>query len=62
MYARYRPFEQLWSLKSEEFVRRVGVDGMKAYKSAREETMSATEEIGKVESANDERVMGLYGV
>ena len=32
------------------------------HKSARGETMSATEEIGRVESAIDERVKGLYGV
>ena len=56
------PLEQVWSLTAEEFTRRVGVDGLKAYKSAREETMSATEEIGRVESAIDERVKGLYGV
>jgi hypothetical protein len=32
------------------------------YKSAREETTSVTEEIGKVESEIDERVKSLYGV
>ncbi len=56
------PLEQVWSLTAEEFTRRVGVDGLKAYQSAREETMSATEEIVKVESAIDERVKGLYGL
>ena len=47
-----------------KFTQRVGVDGIMsaARKSAREETMSATEEIGKVESEVDERVKGLYGV
>ncbi len=55
--------EQLWTRTAEEFTRRVGVDGIKAYKSAREETMSATKEIGKVESAIDnERVKSLYGI
>jgi hypothetical protein len=34
----------------------------KAYKSAREETMSATEDIVKVEKEIDERVKSLYGV
>ncbi len=56
------PLEQVWSLTAEEFTRRVGVDGLKAYKSAREETMSATEEIVRVEGEIDERVKGLYGV
>jgi len=32
------------------------------YKSAREETMSVTEEIGKVEKEIDERVKNLYGL
>ena len=58
------PLEQVWSLTAEEFTRRVGVDGLMsaARKSAREETMSATEEIGRDESAIDERVKSLYGV
>jgi len=56
------PLEQVWSLTAEEFTRRVGVDGLKAYQSTREETMSATEEIVRVEGEIDERVKGLYGV
>jgi hypothetical protein len=60
--ASHNPLEQVWSLGEEEFLRRVGRDGLKAYKSAREETMSATEEIVKVESEVDERVKVLYGL
>jgi hypothetical protein len=56
------PLEQVWSLTTEEFTRRVGVDGIKVFKSAREETMSVTEEIGKVESVINERVKSLYGI
>ena len=56
------PLEQVWSLTAEEFTRRVGVDGLKAYQSAREETMSMTEEIVRVEGEIDERVASLYGV
>jgi hypothetical protein len=54
------PLEQAWSLTAEEFTRRVGVDGLKAYQSAREETMSATEEIVRVEGEVDEKVKSLY--
>ena len=50
------------SFTAKEFTRRVGSDGIKAFKSAQEETMSATEKIGKVESAIDKRVKALYGV
>ncbi len=56
------PLEQVWSLTADEFTRRVGVDGLKAYQSAREETMSMTEEIVRVEGEIDERVASLYGV
>ena len=56
------PLEQVWSLTAEDFTRRVGVDGLKAYKSAREETMSATEEIVRVEGEIDDSVKSLYGV
>jgi hypothetical protein len=42
------PLEQVWSLSEEE--------------SAREETISVMEEIGRVESAIDEKVKGLYGL
>ena len=38
------------------------VDGIKAYKSAREEAMSATEEIVRVEKEIDEMVKALYRV
>jgi hypothetical protein len=34
----------------------------KAYKSAREETLSLTEEIVRVEKEIDERVKALYGL
>ncbi len=56
------PLEQVWSLTAEEFTRRVGVDGLKAYQSAREETMSVTEEIVRVEGEIDEKVKALYGL
>lgn len=54
--------ESPWSLGEEEFVRRVGRDALKAFQSAREETMSLTEEAMKVEKEIDERVKALYGV
>ena len=54
--------ELLQSQYADEFTWRISVDGLKAGQSAREETMSATEEIGRVESAIDERVKGLYGI
>ena len=56
------PLEKPWSLTAEEFTRRVGQDGMKAYKSAHEETMFVTDDIVKVESEIDERVKALYGL
>jgi type I restriction-modification system DNA methylase subunit len=56
------PLESPWSLGEEDFVRRAGRDGLKAYKSAQEETLSLTEEAVRVESAIDERVKALYGV
>lgn len=56
------PLESPWALGEEEFLRRVGRDGLKAFKSAREETVSVTEEAGRVESEIDERVKALYGV
>lgn len=56
------PLEKPWSLAAEEFTRRVGQDSLKAYKSAHEETLSVTEDIGKVEKEIDERVKSLYGV
>jgi type I restriction-modification system DNA methylase subunit len=56
------PLEQPWSLTAEEFTRRVGQDGMKAYKSAHEETMAVTEDIVRVEKEIDERVKSLYGL
>ncbi len=58
----HNPLEQVWSLGEGEFIRRVGRDELKVYKSAREETMSATEEIVKVEFEVDERVRVLYGL
>lgn len=56
------PLESPWSLGEDEFIRRVGRDGLKAFKSAREETMSMTEEAVRVEREIDERVIVLYGV
>jgi len=56
------PLESPWALPEEVFVRRVGRDALKAYKSAREETMSVTEAVGKVEKEIDERVKALYGL
>ena len=56
------PLESPWALGEEEFVRRVGRDGLKAFKSAREETLSVTEEAVRVESEIDERVKSLYRV
>ena len=63
------PLEQVWSLTAEEFTRRIKTSEVsntsevwKAYKSAREETMSVTEEIGRVEKEIDERVKSLYGL
>ena len=56
------PLESPWALGEEEFVRRVGRDSLKAFKSAREETMSVTEEAVRVEREIDERVKSLYGV
>lgn len=56
------PLEQPWSLTAEQFTRRVGLDMMKAFKSAQEETMSVTEEIVRVEKEIDERVKALYGI
>jgi hypothetical protein len=59
------PLEAPWSLTAEEFTRRVKTSEVletsevwKAYKSAREETLSVTEEIVRVEKEIDERVKG----
>ena len=51
-----------WALGEDDFVRRVGRDALKAFKSAREETMSATEEIVRVEKEINEMAKSLYGV
>ena len=63
------PLEKPWSLTAEEFTRRMKTSEVsktsevwKAYKSAREETMSVTEEIVRVEGEIDERVKSLYGI
>lgn len=45
-----------------KFTRRVGQDGIKAFKSTQEETMSVTEEILRVEKEIDERAKALYGL
>jgi len=54
------PLKQPWSLKAEEFTRKSKL--ISTYKAAREETMSVTEDIVKVEKEIDERVKALYGV
>lgn len=56
------PLESPWALGEEEFVRRVGRDGLKAFKSAREETVAFTEEISTIEKEIDKRVKTLYGL
>jgi hypothetical protein len=56
------PLESPWLLSEEDFTRRSGRDYVRVYKSAREETMSLTEEIVKVEKEIDERVKNLYGL
>jgi hypothetical protein len=63
------PLEKVWSLTAEEFTRRTKTSEVletsevwKAYKSAREETISTTEEIIRVEKEIDERVKSLYGL
>lgn len=56
------PLEIPWSLSEEDFTRRVGRDYLKVYTSAREETLSLTEEAVHVEKEIDERVKSLYGV
>ena len=57
------PLESLWLLGEEEFTRRMKTSEVwKAYKSAREETMSVTEEIVRVEKEIDEQVKALYGL
>jgi hypothetical protein len=63
------PLEKVWSLTAEEFTRRTKTSEVletsevwKAYKSAREETISTTEEIAHVEKEIDERVKSLYGL
>ncbi|MBM3145317.1 MAG: hypothetical protein FJ010_10170, partial [Chloroflexi bacterium] len=71
------PLESPWALGEEEFTRRVKTmktsefsknsevwnsEVWKAYQSAREETVSITEEAVRVEREIDERVKGLYGV
>ena len=56
------PLEKPWSLTVEEFTRQMGRDSLAVFKSVREETLSVTEEIVKVEGEIDERVKSLYGV
>ncbi len=56
------PLESPWSLGEDDFVRRVGRDSISTYRKAREETLSLTEEAGRVESEIDARVKSLYGV
>jgi hypothetical protein len=54
------PLEQPWSLALEEFTRRSKL--ISTYRAAREETLSVTEEVVRVEKEIDERVKGLYGL
>ena len=63
------PLESPWALGEEEFKRRIKTSEVletsevwKAYQSAREETLSLTEETVRVEKEIDERVKSLYGV
>lgn len=56
------PLESPWLIGEEDFVRRVSRDNISTYRQAREETMSVTEEIVRVEQEIDERVKALYGV
>ncbi|MDI6768405.1 MAG: hypothetical protein QMD04_01860 [Anaerolineales bacterium] len=55
-----------WSLTVEEFTRRSKLIStnkiISTYKAAREETMSVTEDIVRVEREIDERVKSLYGL
>lgn len=56
------PLESPWALGEEEFKRRCTSELIPRYRSAREETMSLTEQAVKVEKEIDERVKALYGV
>jgi hypothetical protein len=56
------PLKQPWSLSKEDFTRRTRGQSVKVFKSAREETMSVTEEIVRVEKEIDQRVKALYGL
>jgi hypothetical protein len=56
------PLEQPWALSSEEFARRMGRDRISVFHATQAQTVALTEEIEKVESAIDERVMSLYGL
>lgn len=56
------PLESLWLFSEEEFTRRIRGQSLMVFKFAREETMSVTEEIVKVEKEIDDRVKNLYGV
>jgi type I restriction-modification system DNA methylase subunit len=56
------PLESPWLLSEEDFTRRARGQSVRIYKSAREETMSLTEEIVEVEKEIDERVKALYGL
>jgi hypothetical protein len=56
------PLESPWLLGEKEFVRRVGRDELKVFKSAREETMTVSREAVHVEKEIDVRVKSLCGV
>jgi hypothetical protein len=56
------PPKDAYLLLNGGFIKCAGRDGLKAYKFAWEETMSATEEIVHVEGEVDERAKGWYGV
>ena len=56
------PLESPWLLSEEDFIRRARGQSVRVYKSAREETMSLTEESVQVEKEIDERVKALYGL
>jgi hypothetical protein len=59
------PLESPWLLDESEFekrARKYGTPNVRLYKSAREETLSLTEEAVRVEKEIDERVKSLYGM
>lgn len=59
------PLESPWAMEESDFVKRAkkyGTPNLRLFRSAREETMSFTEEAVRVECEIDEMVRVLYGV